>query len=85
MGIRNAKPGDIVYCAYGYGAKAEVLERLDWKKKRPFRTIYYRLKILDGSELLPKGTMLDARAITLSRKRASRADPTKRFGGPAES
>lgn len=71
--IRNAKPGDIVWVANGRGPKAVVIEKIDIrltkKKVPPDRGIYYKVKIMEeGQGIWSKGTVLDFRAMTLSRR-----------------
>lgn len=85
MGIHNAKAGEIVYCAFGHGSKAEVLERLDYSHVRSVRAIYYRVKILDDSGLLQIGTQVDLRSTTLTRRPKTSIPDNKRFGLASES
>lgn len=68
--IRNAKPGDIVWTAYGRGPKAEVLEKRNLRSKKlrwQVRGIYYRVRILEDKGIWSYGTVADLRAMTLSR------------------
>jgi hypothetical protein len=67
-----------VYCANGYGPKAEIIKRETWG--RPFRGVHYTLKIVEDSAVLKAGTILTQRATTLSRVRRSGVQEGKRFG-----
>lgn len=87
--IRAASPGVIVYMSYGFGPKAEVIERLDLltrgaRSKREFskrmlRGIYYKLKILEDTKFWRAGTVTDQMAMTLMRKKAT-GRPRRVFG-----
>lgn len=69
VAIRSGKPGDIVYCANGYGSKAEIIERLDDLWTKVFGRIYYRVKILESAHsLLPVGTEVDQPGRSLTRQ-----------------